>query len=301
MTQIRRLLAASDLSPGSGRALARSVELAAHHRARLTVLHVVEGSSGPGTPPMLEARVRAAEADLRLEVEPLLLRFAASEPLDVDIRVVPGRDFEQIIAEARTLEADLVLLGAHGAHSVRDLFIGTTAERVLRLGDRPVLVAKRVPRNSYRRVLVPVDFSEASRLALDFALDVAPTATVHVLHVPDVALEPALRRTGATAAELEAYRRERIEPGERDLARFLEDGRGGAALATIVEAGRPEAVIPAVARRLRADLVVMGTRGRTASPQLLLGSVAEHVVRDVRCDVLAVRPAPAEPWRPVAW
>ncbi|HEX7127899.1 MAG TPA: universal stress protein [Thermodesulfobacteriota bacterium] len=308
MAEVRRLLAASDLSAGAGRALARAVELASRHRARLTVLHVVEAGAEGATPQMLEAQANAAEAALRLEIDPLLLRFAGSDPLDVDIRVVPGRDFEQIIEQARADEADLVVLGARGAHSVRDLFVGTTAERVLRLGDRPVLVVKRVPRNGYRRVLVPVDFSEASRLALDFALALAPTASIRVLHVVDPGLEPALRQTGATDAEIEAYRRERIEAGERDLARFLEGARAETApegrrpaLDASVESGRPEAVIPAAVRRLRANLVVMGTRGRTASPRLLLGSVAEHVVRDARCDVLAVRSAPAEPWRPVAW
>lgn len=299
MARIRRLLVASDLSPGSGRALARSIELAARHGARLVVLHVVEGGPASGAPPMLEARARAAEADLRLEVDPLVLRFAPQGRAEVDIRVVPGRDFEQIIAQARAVEADLVVLGAHGAHSVRDLFVGTTAGKVLRAGDCPVLVVKKVPKNSYRCVLVPVDFSGPSRLALALALDIAPGAAVHVLHVPDVGLEPDLRRAGATPEELEAYRRERIDAGEGGLARFLEEARGGTesgpergVVQSLVEPGRPAAVIPAVARRLRADLVVMGTRGRTASPRLLLGSVAEHVLRDARCDVLAVRPAP---------
>lgn len=301
MARLRRLLVATDLSPGAGRALARSVELAARHGARLTVLHVVEG--GPAAP-MLEARVRVAQADLRLEVDPLLLRFARPEPPRVDVRVVPGRDFEAIIAEARATEADLVVLGAHGAHTVRDLFVGTTAERVLRLGSCPVLVVRKVPRNSYRCVLVPVDFSEHSRLALDLALDIASGATVHVLHVPDVGLEPALRQTGATEAELEGYRRERIAAGEGDLARFLEAAREATDPArdrvrveVLLEAGRPAAAIPALVRRLRADLVVMGTRGRTASPRVLLGSVTEHVLRDARCDVLAVRPASSEPWQ----
>lgn len=298
MPNIERILVASDLSSGAARALARAALLAAQNGARLAVLHVLDPAPPPGARPDAEAVARAVETELRQEVDRLLAQQRGERPVETTVRVVAGRDFEEIIAQAAAERADLVVLGAHGAHTVRELFIGTTADRVVRMGDRPVLIVKRRPRGPYRRLLVPLDYSGASKLALELAVRLAGGATTHVLHVCDVGFEPMLRRAGATEAELEQYRLERVGAATDALERFLQDsgyavgaapGRAPA-VEPIVEAGRPADVIPRVARLRRADLVVMGTRGQTASPRLLLGSVAQHVVRDAPCDVLVVRP-----------
>lgn len=295
MHAVGSILVASDLSIGAKRALTRAVMVAVKQDAALTVLHVADVV--PEAPGVGErTALHEAEARLLADVEPLVRRYRSERPLKVEIRVVPGRAFLEIIAEARARAAALVVLGAHGAHAMRDLFLGTTAEKVLRKGDRPVLLVKRQPRGPYRRVLVAVDFSEVSSRALASARALAPEAALSTLHVCDVAAEGMLRRSGAAADEVTRYRKQCLQSGAVQLEAFLREsgsvsGDGhGAAVARVVAAGRPEVVVPEVARRRRADLVVIGTHGRTGLRHLLLGSVAEHVLRDATCDVLAVRP-----------
>jgi hypothetical protein len=78
----------------------------------------------------------------------------------VSIRVAAGTPFVEIIRRAREEAANLILVGAHGAQFIKDLLFGTTAEKVVRKGDRPVLVVKRPTRGPYRRVLAATDFSD---------------------------------------------------------------------------------------------------------------------------------------------
>jgi nucleotide-binding universal stress UspA family protein len=145
-----------------------------------------------------------------------------------------------------------------------------------------------------RRILCPVDFSAYSTQALARACDIAAwfEAQVTVLHVcpnlfPGGPEAPCLP---ASAATMRALR----EQGKEELIRLAEPFRGrGVALSTEVCEGDPWRAILEQAVALPADLVVMGTHGRTGFEHLLLGSVTEKVLRRATCPVLTVgSPAP---------
>jgi universal stress protein A len=143
------------------------------------------------------------------------------------------------------------------------------------------------------RILVPTDFSPASDAALEYAMTIAQRfgASAHVLHVVDdpfagaatwgsevyIASVPTIRETliKQAAAKLSVLR--------------TRAGTRGIAARTEVRFGRPAEVIREVAEHEASDLIVMGTRGRTGMAHLLLGSVAETMVREARCPVLTVR------------
>ena len=156
----------------------------------------------------------------------------------------------------------------------------------------------------YARILVPVDFSPASRAALEHAIFLAERlhAKVDVLHVwqtPD-----ALR---AEELPLASYGIERgIGPhargqAERMLADFVRPYRdAGADLHTDLVFGHALAVIRKKAEDGWYDLIVMGTLGRTGLSRLLLGSVAEELVRTAPCPVLTVRADESRPERMTA-
>jgi nucleotide-binding universal stress UspA family protein len=159
----------------------------------------------------------------------------------------------------------------------------------LRQGDRPVLVVKRAPRKPYRRVLVAVDFSMSSYHALEFALRLAPSAQFHILHTYQGS-EGLLERAGFTQDEILQRRRQMAKETRKAMGDFLRRLKaGGRRPKCLLGYGRAPHVIVAFAKRLRADLVCVGTMGRTGLPYILLGSVAEHVIREAPCDVLAVR------------
>ena len=143
----------------------------------------------------------------------------------------------------------------------------------------------------FKRLLVPTDFSPTAGIALQYAVDIAPAgASIHVIHVVD--------ETGLLAAYPEGMfldpavlRADLVESAQRQLADAI--GKVSSATATVtleVLVGRPvSAVVVEAAKARKSDLIVMGTHGRNAFARLMLGSVAERVLRTAPCPVVTVR------------
>jgi universal stress protein E len=283
MLTLQRILVASDLSPRAEGALTRAMQLAVEHRATLTVLHVMEETAQDETE--TQQMTEKLTAALRQQIE----RSTPHPSEAVAIQVVTGKPFVEIIRRAREEAADLIVVGAHGEHFLKDFFLGTTAEKIARKGDRPVLVVKQTPQGPYKRVLVAVDFSESSRHALEFALQLAPKAEFHVLHAYE-GFEGRLIVGGASESEITRYRQHLAKAARQEMRAFLHDsGCADKSVHHLLRHGRAPYVITKTAKRLHADLVAVGTTGRTGLPYILLGSVAEHVLREVNCDVVVVR------------
>jgi len=135
------------------------------------------------------------------------------------------------------------------------------------------------------KILVPTDLGDAAEHALDYALELArgTGGRVYLLHVVPL---PAggFSELGALSREAEA----RLLEAHQRAVNALAEPRG--AVAMLVRRGDPRDAIPEAAEGLDADLIVIATHGRRAISRLLLGSVAESVVRTAPCPVLTVRP-----------
>jgi nucleotide-binding universal stress UspA family protein len=148
---------------------------------------------------------------------------------------------------------------------------------------------------SIGRILVPVDFSEPSRAALDYAATLARTfgATLDVLHVWEA---PSFAPRASGMVSLSAGEPSLNELVQRNANEALDDfveearKRGISIQSARTEMGVPWHTIVNVAETGNYDLVVLGTHGRTGLPRVLLGSVAENVVRHAHCPVMTVRP-----------
>jgi universal stress protein A len=143
-----------------------------------------------------------------------------------------------------------------------------------------------------RRILVPIDFSPDSLRALAYACDLGRAfgAEVVLLHVVDqtyLAGAPELWVANPALAKLLDDQWQIAKTHVARLGTRLE--RKGQRLQTVTKRGAPAQVIADTARRAGADLIVMGTHGRTGLTHMLLGSVAEKVVRTAACPVLTVR------------
>lgn len=141
------------------------------------------------------------------------------------------------------------------------------------------------------RILVAVDFSASSRAAIDYALQLADAlgAAIEVLHVrqPSAYVGPdALVLLPELSSEKWDEARDEML---RELDRFIGARRAGRGIELKIESGIPADVIPAVAREDGATLIVMGTHGRSGLSRLVVGSVAESVMRKAHCPVLTVR------------
>jgi nucleotide-binding universal stress UspA family protein len=274
--RVTRILAATDLSARSDRAVERAVLLAAEAGSTLTILHVVDAD--------LPARMADRQADdARLLIEAHVASVAGGMAVACDSRVVFGKDHVDVLAVAEEVKAGLVVIGVHRSET-RELFAGTTAERVLREGATPVLLVKTRPSGPYRRPLVAVDLSECSGVAVEFAARLLPGRELQLVHAFDTPYKAFL--TG------ESNRREAARTHHEQMEEFVR--RHCAHLqprpAPIVRQGSVGQVIRDQVEHLRPDLLVVGTHGRGGLARAVLGSVAEDLLSRPPCDVLAVRP-----------
>ena len=141
---------------------------------------------------------------------------------------------------------------------------------------------------SFKRILVPVDFSDASGRALDTALGLAADlgAEIKVIHIHQVQAQYMIEG-GLYAPELDED--ELIEKRKKELDNFVAEHKGDPDMAREVRAGLPEKEILDIAGDFKADLIVMGTHGRTGLSHLLMGSVTENVLRHSEVPILSVR------------
>jgi len=274
MTQILQILLASDLTERSRCALVRAVQLKRATAAGLTVLHVAE----PGLTEEL-AKTRGAVAMATMEAH--LSDVSAGKLRRVLIKVAVGDPGAAIVAEAESRYADLVVLGQPGKHRIKDLFAGTTAERVVRYNRRPVLVAKVPSDQPYRRVVIAFDRSEAAQRALATALALAPRAEFHLVYASQ---SPNAGRGVEEAERMQVL----LENAAKQVARrsLYRHTR----LTIEVREGAPVHTITSALQAFDADLLAMGTHGRGRLQTALFGSVAQELLAVSPCDVLVTRP-----------
>jgi len=138
---------------------------------------------------------------------------------------------------------------------------------------------------SLRKILCPVDLDDNVAIALDIAEPLARQndAKIVVLHVVPVVLRPE-----AIALSAELYKSQ-VDAARWKLAELAHKHLGGLKSEIVVELGDPAAIIIATANQLPADLLVMTTHGRRGLSRLILGSVAETVMRRVRCPIMTAR------------
>lgn len=291
MRTFRRLLCATDFSEHAGIAARRAASLAARLGAGLELLHVLSEPAlrtllglfpeAPGT----EARV-LENAQRLLDEEASRLRAMPGNPA-VKTTLRKGRPDEEILAAC--LDADLLVLGAHGQNPLRDMIIGSTAERLLRKVSCPALVSRGDPELPYRHALVPIDFSEHSKHAMQAATLIAPEAGLTALHALDLPFEGKLWFAGVPEEEINRFRAQaRAQALRRMLALGAELGEAGQRFRTQVLQGSAAGSILETAERLGADLIVMGRRGKSVTENLFIGSVTRHILADATCDVLII-------------
>ena len=292
MEKLDCILIATDLSPYAGRAETRAAMLAqALGAGKLVLMHVVPRLPLEAFTNILERTPLETEQRLldraRAELEERAGRLAGKYGIATGTAVRIGRPHIEIAEEAEALDAGLVVVGGYGAHLVRELFLGATAEKVLSKSRRPVLVVKQEPLSPYKRLLVPVDFSPCSARALDWAQAAGQGAELTVAHVYEAPYESTLRYASVEDKVLESYQAAARQQAQDAMHVFLEPRRAaGTYFLQRMLHGHPAAGIRDLAEEMRPDLIVMGKHGQTELEELLLGSVTKHVLFETPCDML---------------
>jgi nucleotide-binding universal stress UspA family protein len=284
---LRTIVVATDFSDNARVALTWAEQLARQHGGALLLVHALKPEFDQIGTSMLPQHWHVKQ-QLEREAEQ-----ARSGGITVDCEVGVGAAFEIVIEAARRHEADVIVVGTRGHTNWKRLLLGSTAARLVRNAPCPVFTIHPTdagPPRPVRTVLVPTDFSEDAALAAEAATRILGVTGADrrlvLLHAYDVPFEatylpgPLVLRAMTAAA---ARPKETIE----ELAAKMRDS--GITVDTLTCEGYPPRMILDQAKTVGADLIAMGTHGRSGMDRVFIGSTAERVVASAPCPVLTVR------------
>lgn len=301
--RFRTIVAGTDFRPEAAAAVDLATAIARAARARLVLVHAIDTS-----PPLpyIQEDVFASERErvatlARMDLAQMVSPLRALG-IDVETRVVPGKPFVALSLVAADCTDPLLVVGTRALGGAQRLLLGSTAERLVRKAPVLVLVAKGGAREAgIQRILVGIDFSECSFRALEaaVALGAALKAAIVAAHAVEL---PPIERDMSRAADVRRQVREKAEQKllEAVRARFPENGsaaRGGLPAGPLppiavraIETPAAESLVLA-AERLGADVIAVGSVGRSGVSALFVGNTAESVLRAADRPVLVVKPA----------
>jgi universal stress protein E len=278
----------------------RAVALAENNQAGLTVAAVLEEVP----PPWHDEAKRLGQAHLER------LAAAAHGRIPVATKLLHGTAFIEVIREVLRHRRDLVVKPAAAEVGLSDRLFGSSDMHLLRKCPVPVWIMRPAEPRQYRRILAAVDFGPGpaagqlplNRDILEFAASLATAefSELHVAHAWDAPGEGILRTWGGdssgeqVATYVEGERRLQAQQFD-DLMQACGEWLGQEALDYLkpqmhLRRGSARLVIPQLARELDADLLVLGTVGRTGIRGLIVGNTAETILTRIDCSVLAVKP-----------
>jgi nucleotide-binding universal stress UspA family protein len=297
-----KILCPIDFSPGSQQAMRAAVRLASQLDAELVLAHAwyVPPVAFAGDYVLSPEVMQELNDDAQAAIDRAAHEAAALGARRLSTKLLAGmprHEIQKILAHDPTF--DLVVLGTHGRTGLERVLLGSIAEAVVRHAPCSVLTVRpdKEP-GPFARILCPIDFSDASQHAVDLAAqlaqpgggaageDAGAAASITLLHVID---PPAVYTRGPRALDLvhdlDRYATEHLDQWAARLA-----AKTSAPIVKRSRVGHPGAEILAVLDEPPPfDLVVMGSHGRVGLERILLGSVAEKLVRHAHCPVLVAR------------
>ena len=209
--------------------------------------------------------------------------------------------FHEICNLARRISADLIVVPTHGYTGMEHLLGGSTAERIVQHSPCPVLVVHGEGRKSgrsaaddrtrrgFNTILVPVDFSEASFQGLEYAIKFAESVAARLIIFHAVSLSESFTANGYGMYDVGALENAARRDAERQMQQFVGLAKfHRVQFETMVSIASPITEICALVQERDIDLIITATHGRTGLRHLLMGSIAEHIVRHAPRPVLVV-------------
>ncbi|UVE18914.1 universal stress protein [Pseudomonas sp. LS44] len=283
------LMVATDLSSRSDRAVQRAALLAKRFACDWAVVHVIDEDKPQR---LIERHLADAQELLESRVEGLALIAGRLPRVIVEVGPV-----EQTINEIATgMGCQLLILGMHRQNLLREFFVGTSAERIIRSSRLPVLRVGTIDPRDYRRVMLASDMSDCSAYAIQTTreLGLLDDSKLYAVHVFEAFAKGQMMFSGVEAEVVASSTRAAEAQAEADLNRFLkEQGLDLPAGQVQITEGFSVVELKGCIERIDPDLLVIGTHSRVGFKKLMLGSVAETLLGDVQCDVLCV-PLPVQ-------
>jgi nucleotide-binding universal stress UspA family protein len=295
MNQLKSILVGVDFSECSRSALEQAVRLARWNNAGLRIIHAMPPPSQAPTDVTLQQTLDSMRGQMREAAIARLADWAgeAGAPAGHSREVINGAPIDVLLAESRSKDADLLVLGVTGDSLLLN-GAGTLATKCLRKAGTKVMLVKASHAQPFRRIVACVDFSETSREVVAQAWRVAgrDCAEVHLLHV----FQPEWR-VWASMTELPAlgdFEKSYHAILEGNLRQLAAEGLKPNPVVSVCPGQTHGHGIADYCRSVNADLVILGAKGQTNLKYVLLGSTVERLLKEIPCSALVVR-RPAAP------
>ncbi len=296
-----KILCAVDGSEYSQWAVDALQVLAGRPIQTVCLLHTVEPrlpkSAGPPSPARMSRVIRALDErgstllrSMSHRASLALGQGGTGVQTKFDTALAHGRPAASLVSQAQRRGSDLLVMGSRGLSDIRGFLLGSVSRYVSVHAPCPTLIVKR-PLRTLGQVVLAVDASKHSRAACDFLcryfLD--ESSRVSVLSVASHGLTDMASHV-LPATEVQQLIQPQIDRAEELVSSYRERIMAtGCSVTTQVEVGHPSESILSHAEKVHADLIVVGSRGLEGTERLLLGSVAENVLKYAPCSVLVVR------------
>jgi nucleotide-binding universal stress UspA family protein len=297
MIRFERILCPTDFSKFSFRAADYAVALARHYDGEVHFLHAIPAALmhpdqypyvGNPVPPDPEIRKRALD---RLDA---FVALSRAEGVRARFSVEDGAPVSTILETAGKDRSSIICLGTHGREGFERLVLGSVAEKVLRKAACPVLTVsesreeKTVKPAEFRNILCAVDFATLSLKAMEYSLSLAQESggRLTLFNALEWFSEEPGWESSISVADYRVQMEEQVKTRLEEIV--PKDVRDWCEVTTVVRSGKPYRELLALAKELRAELIVMGVRGRNPLDLMLFGSTTQHVVRHAECPVLTI-------------
>jgi nucleotide-binding universal stress UspA family protein len=279
----RKILVAVDGSESSRNALLQAFRLAVDEKCWITVTSVVPPYTGDldltGVGDVRALLSRPCEEALQ-EAQ----RLAAQERVLIKTVCEEGETYERIVDLADAENADIIVMGRRGLRKMARTLVGSVTARVIGHTQRDVLVVPGDASVGWKKVLVGTDGSKFSRIAVDKAISFARSYGGGLVAISVVDVPSELYAEAPKAVE-DMIRKAR----EYTAAVKRQAEEAGIAVETYVGEAEADTAIVKLSREQAADMIVVGSHGRTGLRRLLMGSVTEKVIGSATCPVLVVK------------
>ncbi|MBI2785887.1 MAG: universal stress protein [Legionella longbeachae] len=281
---LKHIVIASDFSKYAEYALQRAISLAERHHIPLHLIHVLQQPLPVDFGQYLSEQPKdflSLEKDTLDELSALIMKYPTN--ISINLSVLAGRAADEITQYTEQNQANLIIAGAQGQYFIHEYVLGTTSSYLIEQGKTSVLLIKKEPSFSYKRILIATDFSKPSKNAIEFTFKCFPEAKFQLLHVVDIFNSQSLK--GNSVGILESKTKNIMEQLDHFLKecdvksdQFEKKIMGGYLADTII----------LQSKNWKADLLAFGAQGHSKLHYLMTGSVAKRLLQLSYIDMLVV-------------
>ena len=292
---VRNIVVPIDFSKMSVQAIQIAKQLARRFGASIHLAHVRQSNyTGDFVAPAFMTYEQVGEQTALKELKEVASECGVSSATCDVLSGAPP--YDEICRLAKTVPADLIVMPTHGRTGLKHVFLGSTAERIVQHSSCPVLVTRGKTVKSrngsqagIKTILAPVDFSKCSREGLRYAIAFANEFGAKIILVHATYLGYIYSAEGAPLYDIPGLQKAAREIAERKMRNLLRSSNFGAVkFETAFTDGSPVIDICGFAKNHDVDLIITSTHGFTGFTHVLIGSIAEQVVRHAPCSVLVV-------------